>query len=64
MKNYMLFCYEPRYPFGGWHDFKGSFETLEQAQQSAAGENAHVVDRTSGTVVWRQDVTLGKGVAA
>lgn len=64
MKHYMLFCYETRYPFGGWHNFKGSYDTLEQAQEAAGGKNAHIVDRASGLVVWRRDATLLNEVAA
>lgn len=29
---YLLFEGEDYYPSGGWHDFKGHFETIEQAK--------------------------------
>lgn len=31
MKRYLLFMYDQYYPSGGWGDFKGSFDTLEEA---------------------------------
>jgi hypothetical protein len=36
MKRYLLFGGENYYPGGGWHDFKGSYPTREEAQ--AAGK--------------------------
>ena len=32
MKRFLLFAGDEYYPLGGWHDFKGDFETLEDAQ--------------------------------
>ena len=32
MKPYLLFCGDTYYPLGGWEDFKGSFDTLEDAR--------------------------------
>lgn len=31
-KRYLVFCYDQYYPGGGWSDFQGSFETLEEAK--------------------------------
>lgn len=32
MKKLMLFGHEDYYPSGGWGDFKGDFDTVEEAQ--------------------------------
>ncbi len=29
---YMLFCGNDYYPYGGWEDFNGYFESIEQAK--------------------------------
>lgn len=31
MKQYLLFAYAGYYPSGGWHDFCGDFDTIEDA---------------------------------
>ena len=39
MKRYLLFAGDTYYPGGGWSDYKGSFDTIEEAKTSAlAGE--------------------------
>lgn len=35
MKRYLVFAYECYYPNGGWNDFKGSYDTLEEAKVAA-----------------------------
>jgi hypothetical protein len=32
MKPYLLFCGDDYYPLGGWDDFRGSFDTLDEAK--------------------------------
>lgn len=47
MKRYLLFVYEYFYPTGGWHDFVGDFDSLEDAVgrlPALQGRGAHVVD--------------------
>jgi len=31
IKRFMLFAYDAFYPSGGWSDFRGSFNTLDEA---------------------------------
>lgn len=35
MKRYLLFCGDKYYPYGGWDDFRGAFDTLEEAREAA-----------------------------
>ena len=52
MKRYLLFAGEQYYPDGGWHDFIGSYETVQQAQGKARADGYdwwHIVD----TEIWR-----------
>lgn len=51
MKRFALFCYDRQYPYGGWNDFKGSFDTLNEAKfayQASNWETYHIVDLTTG----------------
>lgn len=32
MKRFMLFAHDDYYPSGGWADFKGDFDTVEEAR--------------------------------
>ncbi len=51
MKRYLLFNCEAYYPFGGWRDFAGSFDTIEEARLNYARDMSHVVDAHSGKIV-------------
>lgn len=33
MKRFLLFSGDEYYPVGGWEDFKGSFDTKEEAEE-------------------------------
>jgi len=33
MKRYLLFATDQYYPYGGWDDFKGHFDTREEAEK-------------------------------
>ncbi len=49
MKRFLLFDGDTYYPAGGWHDFAGSFDTLDEAQAEAKNRGAdwfHIVDST------------------
>lgn len=62
MKRYLLFAGDEYYPAPGWHDFKNSYESVEQGK--AAGENFisenavyqfdwfHIVDASTGSIVY------------
>ena len=51
MKRYALFTGDDYYPRGGWDDFKGSFDTVEDALAAPRGEWFQVVDLTEGFLV-------------
>lgn len=54
MKRYALFTFETYYPLGGWNDFKGTFDTVEEAVTAAnqrRRELYQIVDLTTGKVV-------------
>ena len=51
MKRYLLFAGDKYYPYGGWEDFKGSFDLETSALVAAANEAAdwwQVVDTHTG----------------
>ncbi len=55
LKRYLVFGHATYYPEGGWSDFKGSFDSLEEADALAEQldndpyvGNSHVVDTHTG----------------
>ena len=44
MKRYLLFCMESYYPNGGWDDFVGSYDTVEEARTDARRDFWHIID--------------------
>jgi hypothetical protein len=54
---YMLFMGDRYYPSGGWHDFMGFFQTVDEAIEATKPRNiygwAHVVDPEFG-IVWEE----------
>jgi hypothetical protein len=47
MKRFLVFGYDNWYPSGGWDDFRGEFDTLEEAKDFAdklATDHAHIID--------------------
>ncbi len=54
MKRFLLFAGDQYYPCGGWRDFQGSFDTLEEALAKAADIHHdwfQIVDSQSGCIV-------------
>jgi hypothetical protein len=54
MKRYMLFAGDDYYPAGGWDDFIGSFDSVEDAMASFPRDRYdwwHIVDATIGQEV-------------
>lgn len=45
LKRYLVFDYGDYYPGGGWNDFVGSFDSLEEAR---ASEHREIVDTQTG----------------
>jgi hypothetical protein len=44
MKKYLLFCFYINYPGGGWNDYVGQYETIEEAMKNIQAEFYHIVD--------------------
>lgn len=63
MPRYLLFGGDQYYPEGGWHDFRGGFDTVEEAWRGAARgwDWWHIVDTSSGEIVEDHLATKGKG---
>ncbi len=57
MKRYLLFSGDEYYPLGGWNDFKGSFDTLEEAKEAKEKLSGHdwyqIVDTKHGITITR-----------
>ena len=63
MKRFLLFTHDTYYPGGGWHDFKGDFDTKEEAEELGAkyltwdnpqkweNDQWHIVDMETGEEV-------------
>lgn len=61
MKRYALFSGDYYYPNGGWDDFKGTFDTINEALAAHTVEEYswfHVVDLTTGEKVVIADGAL------
>ncbi len=55
MKRYLLFDGAIYYPFGGWSDFQGEFDTVDEAMQHSLPDEytwAHVVDTQLKQIVF------------
>lgn len=51
---YFVFAYDTYYPLGGWNDFKGAFDTLEEARkiaQQTMTDNYQIVDVVEDRIV-------------
>ena len=53
LKRYLLFCGGTYYPYGGWDDFAGSYDSLEQAEKAAYDDWWHIVDSDTGEIIKR-----------
>lgn len=56
MKRYLVFSGKDHYPRGGWEDFVGSFDTIDECGKSFTSEPnswMHIVDSNTGEVVAR-----------
>jgi hypothetical protein len=54
VKRFVLFQIYDYYPEGGWNDFVGSFDSAQEAFETAgnlSGDGWHVVDMRAGVVV-------------
>ena len=41
MRRYLLFVYDHYYPYGGWADFKGSYDSLEEITRVLTDEHGY-----------------------
>lgn len=51
LKRFLLFTYDDFYPSGGWNDFKGSFDTLEEAKEARKASSSYycnIIDTETG----------------
>lgn len=53
VKRFVLFASDDYYPAGGWDDFRGSYDTADEARAAGQeferkGMSAHIVDLTTG----------------
>lgn len=51
MKRYLLFAGNYFYPLGGWNDFVGDYDTIEEALQYAVKEWWHIVDSHTKSII-------------
>jgi hypothetical protein len=54
LKRYLAFAYDRYYPCGGWSDFIGSFDDIDEAQAAIAKTKADfgdIVDTETGEPV-------------
>lgn len=51
MKRYLLFSGEDYYPNGGWYDYQGIFDTIQEAKNGHTQGWAHIVDTETNCVV-------------
>ena len=56
LKRYLLFQGETYYPDGGWNDFIGSYDSIEEAENVLINKDAkftwwHIVDSTTEEIV-------------
>lgn len=59
MKPYLLFMGSRYYPNGGWEDFKGSYDSLEEA----LFEQKRLVEINEHTYPWWQIIRDGEFIA-
>jgi hypothetical protein len=50
MKRYAVFTFENYYPGGGWNDFQGAYDSVEEAD--AVRGVTQIVDLETGEVVY------------
>jgi len=50
VKRYLLFCGHFYYPSGGWDDFSGDYDTIEEAKKHIEYEWNQIVDLETGEV--------------
>lgn len=53
-RQYLVFGGRTYYPNGGWHDFRGRFDSLVEAERAAAATGDdwwHIVDAETGEFV-------------
>lgn len=53
MKRYLLFCFDTYYPGGGWGDFCGSFDSIEEAMEHYSKDQQQIIDIVTQEDVWR-----------
>jgi hypothetical protein len=63
MERYLLFAYDDYYPNGGWNDFQGSFDSVQDALDSALEtdcERYEVVHKATQVIVIEGKMSAGR----
>ena len=58
-KRYLVFCYDIRYPYGGFDDFRGSFDLAQEARDYAYTLEfncTEIYDRVEGVMIYEKNV--------
>lgn len=58
MNRYLLFTFDGYYPSGGWNDFQGSFDSIEEAvefMQNLRDDYAQIADIETNRIVESYD---------
>ena len=60
MKRFLIFAGDTYYPIGGWKDFRGSADTIDEAADMVYKIDGmvdwfHVVDSQTGRVIFDQE---------
>lgn len=65
MPRYLLFGGDTYYPGGGWEDYRGGFDSVEDALRAAARGSDwwHIVDLESGRIIEDQEGSRRKGTS-
>jgi len=65
MKQYLLFLGENYYPYGGWKDFHGEFDSVKEAKQFVADNPTFEDNGHRAKMSWAQivDTTINKIVS-
>lgn len=53
MKRFLLFCFNNYSPAGGMNDFKGDFDTIDEAKANRKDDLCHIFDLEKKRIVYR-----------
>ena len=65
MKQFLVFAMDTCYPCGGWYDFVGAYDTLDEACQALRATSwdfGHVVNTKTMTISYKLTTVLTKEI--